>query len=232
MQGFSSNEFSAYALKELNNKRLGPYTIRLERLAPARVAWWQRFNLFLEDYQNAISQGPVLGSGIYSNRKKELGLGSWMEFDYYPSVKFVNSKPLDLSQTGLDLELFKLLYPLIDTHLMVSYTIWGYEHPFLKETQQGLLVDIPEVTTPLGYLLFKAGFISFKDWYYAEGWREGTIKLQGFKAQDEKHRQQKLRELRVIITQFLAQEPNPRNQLEKSARTRALEIIQKLEGQF
>jgi hypothetical protein len=219
---------SSYRLADLNKKKIGPYTIKLELLGPAKVAWWQRFDLYLETKHNAISQGPVLGNGIYSNRKKELGLGSWMEIDYYPSVTFIDGKVLDLSQTGIDLKLLKLLYPLIDSHIMVSYVIWGYEHPFLKETQKGLLEGIPEVATPLGFLLFKVGFWGFKDWYYAEGWREGSVKLQGLKIQDQKHRHQKIRELRGIVTQFLTQNPNSQSELQMAARPRALELLHHL----
>lgn len=34
---------------------------------------------------------------------------------------------------------------------------------------------------PLGYALFRAGCTWFKDWYFAEGGREGDTKLQGNK---------------------------------------------------
>jgi hypothetical protein len=222
--------FSKYTLNSLNKKKVGPYRLRLEILGPSKVAWWQRFNLYLESRRDVISQDPVIARGIYSNRKKELGLGSWMEFDYYPSVTFNNDKSEDLSQTGLDLEIFKILYPLIDTHIMVSYVIWDYNHPFLKETQQALWAGIPEAATPLGALLFKAGFVSFKDWYYSEGWREGSVKLQGFKAQNKKHHQQKTSELKAVLTEFLAHESQSSTELGKSARPRAMEILEQLKA--
>lgn len=49
------------------------------------------------------------------------------------------------------------------------------------ETRDALQRDVPPVLTRLGFRLFELGFLWFKDWYFSEGFWEGTPKLQAEK---------------------------------------------------
>jgi hypothetical protein len=98
--------------------------------------------------------------------------------------------------------LFKILGALIPKggSLMVSYSLFANESIIHRETKVSLDRGYPPVVSPLGYLLFTAGCgFSFKDWYYAEGGREGPEKLQGYKpANPEIERQQSKRMLQSL----------------------------------
>ncbi len=80
--------------------------------------------------------------------------------------------------------------------LMVEYTwdpltLWELEH------------GVPPQVTRLGSLMFLHGFTWFKDWYFPEGFMEGTQKLQGEKPIDEDARRRHLREALEEIQSFL-----------------------------
>jgi hypothetical protein len=75
-----------------------------------------------------------------------------------------------------------------------------------EETRKGLEQGVPAPATPLGYLLWKSGCTWFKDWYFAEGFREGDVKLQGNEPLSEEDRRKDLLEMRREITEFLKKE--------------------------
>ncbi len=54
-----------------------------------------------------------------------------------------------------------------------------------EETRRQLGTGLPPPVSRLGYKLFELGFTWFKDWYFAEGFWEGGIKLQGEKPNEE-----------------------------------------------
>ncbi|MGQ9723623.1 MAG: DUF1122 family protein [Candidatus Jordarchaeum sp.] len=54
-----------------------------------------------------------------------------------------------------------------------------------EETRRQLGAGLPPPVSRLGYKLFGLGFTWFKDWYFAEGFWEGGIKLQGEKPNEE-----------------------------------------------
>ncbi len=84
---------------------------------------------------------------------------------------------------------------------MVEYGL--REHP---ETAKALEAGVPPILTKLGYLLFRSGFTSFKDWYFAEGWLEGNTKLQGEKPLNEEARKRQIKKLTLDIEDFLKRE--------------------------
>lgn len=77
------------------------------------------------------------------------------------------------------------------SHIMIQYTD--------SLTAEALNIDIPPPATPIGHLLFINGFTWFKDWYIAEGWREGGQKLQANKPRRTDH----LTDLRSDLRTFL-----------------------------
>ncbi|MFB6294909.1 MAG: DUF1122 family protein [Candidatus Nanohaloarchaea archaeon] len=81
-------------------------------------------------------------------------------------------------------------------HVMVHY--------LGTDTSEALTADVPPPATPLGFLLWNAGCRWFKDWYFTEGWMEGSQKLQGNLPVDEKTRQQREQEVRQQLETFLS----------------------------
>jgi hypothetical protein len=156
-----------------------------------------------------LSLDPVF-SGLFSAGRPSQYIKGWIDGDYFETATFPNTTCLSLSESGLDGQLFTMLGELVPPggSLMVSYSLFSKESNVHRETKLGLDRGYPPVVTPLGFLLFLAGCgMGFKDWYFAEGGREGPEKLQGYKPVDSEAAEEKaemmLQELRnfSIITQ-------------------------------
>lgn len=94
------------------------------------------------------------------------------------------------------------------------------------ETREGLLAGYPPPATRLGALLLYLGFTWFKDWYFAEGFREGGRKLQAEKALDEEARLRHLSSIRRELDGFLAEaSQGERTERLSRAAGRAREIL-------
>jgi hypothetical protein len=94
------------------------------------------------------------------------------------------------------------------------------------ETRDGLMAGFPPPSTRLGYLLFCNGFTWFKDWYFAEGFYEGDIKLQGEKATDKKSKKKHMKELKEELNKFISL--NPSRPFAEKALVRARDILGRL----
>lgn len=155
-----------------------------------------------------------------------------MDLDYRDEVHFQDPQKghqkysLGTSESGF--KLFSLLGNLIPPggHLMVSYE---GEQKIHAETVKSLSLGIPPVVTPLGYLLYKAGFQYIKDWYLAEGGFEGPRKLWGEKAPDEDWQLDYLKRTALQIDRFLQQKFSPSyGDLIEPARKRAKKIFENI----
>lgn len=105
------------------------------------------------------------------------------------------------------------------SHVMVGY---GDD-----ETERGLKRRFPPAATPVGQALFAAGCAWFKDWYYPEGWLEGTFKLQGAKPVSGKARRERLAELRAELETWLDETEKAEDELTVRARERALAVLRR-----
>jgi hypothetical protein len=92
-------------------------------------------------------------------------------------------------------------------------------------------MGIPAAATPIGYLLWKSGCTWFKDWYFAEGFMEGDVKLQGDKPLDEANRKKDLLKIREELTQFLSREKGDEKIL-REAKERAESVLRDIEGEI
>ena len=102
---------------------------------------------------------------------------------------------------GIDLEVMRALARLVPTggHLMVEY-----DSHQRSSTARALRAQVPPVATPVGAMMFAAGCgIAFTDWYISEGGREGSRKLQGFRAIDAAHEERRGREMLAALEAFM-----------------------------
>ncbi|MFZ3063254.1 MAG: DUF1122 family protein, partial [Actinomycetota bacterium] len=110
--------------------------------------------------------------------------------------------------------------------LMVEYGVTEETH---ASTARALQFGIPPAVTPLGYLLWRSGFRAFKDWYFAEGWREGETKLQGDKPlnldQERRMTEKTAEELERFLNQELREDLK---EWEEPAREVAKKILKEL----
>ncbi len=91
-----------------------------------------------------------------------------------------------------------------------------YDDP---ETRNMLSVGVPKSCTRLGFKLFERGVTWFKDWYFAEGFREGGQKLQAEKPIDKEHRKKHLRSIKRNAMDFLKRKEENKDKFNKRARS-------------
>jgi hypothetical protein len=141
---------------------------------------------------------------------------NWAEVFRYEASPQFGGEAMDLRsanpsaglRTGLEERLFRALSDLVPAggHLMVEY-----ESPCQKESERILSLGYPPVTSPLGYLLFRVGCRSFRDWYISEGGREGPRKLQGYKPLNQALAGERTEALRRQVEAFLAGPESPQH---------------------
>ncbi len=215
-------------LKEIEDRRLkGEYRLHVV-LRKARYVEQSHFDLYLVDKWRNRSKDPVF-TGIYSQGRR--WIEGWIDSNYYEEAIFSEGKRMDLSEQGIDGMLFKLLGDLIPPggSFMVAYEMFSREGEVHRRTVRALGMGVPPVVTSLGYLLLQAGcWASFKDWYIAEGGREGPRKLQGFKALNKEHaRRMAIKRIRELKS-FLYRKMKANQELEITFMERAREVIRVL----
>lgn len=212
-----------HPLGDLQSLELGSHKL-LVMVGPKNRVGADYFVLFLKDQWGRLSREPVL-VGIFS--RGEYPSHNWIEV-----VKSAPSSSFDGSSTDVDL---KLLAPALFGHLSNilppgSHIMLEYESTEHQETARGLATGIHPAATPLGHLLFSIGFgAGFKDWYFPEGGCEGPRKIEGRKALNPEHAQQKTRELRAELEDFLDRTSETTSKIQLRARLRATGILQKLD---
>lgn len=172
-------------LAKVDGRRVCGYTFVLGEVKALRRSGWRGFTVLIQDLQGTLRRHPVV-RGIHSKGGKD-GVKGWMDIEYWEEIPCEEGQPADsrlsLRSEKLDREIFRLLGDSIPPggHLMVSYE---GDQKIHGETLRELSEGVPPVATPLGHLLFSAGFRYVKDWYLAEGGMEGPRKLWGEKAPD------------------------------------------------
>jgi hypothetical protein len=111
--------------------------------------------------------------------------------------------------------------------LMLSYSLFTNESAIHRMTRLSLNRGYPPVVSPLGYLLFMAGCgYEFKDWYFAEGGREGPQKLQGYKPANSKIAKQQIEKILLVLESFM--QNTDKDALTQECKSRASMIIRNL----
>jgi hypothetical protein len=199
-------------------------------VTPARFVEHAYFALRIFQKEEA-SIAPVF-AGLYSAGRQSQFIRGWIDGDYFGVANFLDGSSISLSEGGLDNALFVLLGELIPPggSLMVSYSLFSNETEIHKATKQGLDKGYPPVATPLGFLLFRAGCgMGFKDWYFAEGGREGPEKLQGFKPADQQTGREKGRIMAHELQDFIAKALDG-DTLARDSKSRAAQVLRQLEN--
>jgi len=190
-------EEARHPLGRLQGLPLGGWRV-LALLGPKNNVGSRYYQLFLVDASGRMSEEPVAfglhNSGPYPGY-------NWLEIVRYQPSPALAGEPADLRATGQEETLFRALSELVPPggHLMAEY-----DSPAQRESERILTLGYPPVTSPLGYLLFRTGCRSFRDWYISEGGREGPRKLQGYKPLDEALAKERTAALRRQAEELLA----------------------------
>jgi len=209
-----------HALARLDNRPLGEYRL-IVLLGPKNNVGSRYFQLLLLGAGGGLAE-PALALGLH-NSGQYPGY-NWLELVRYDSALSFTGAVLDLTRDELDLPLFQMLSEMVPEggHIMVEY-----DSPGQKETERVLTADCPDATSPLGYLMFRAGCRSYRNWYISEGGREGPRKLQGFKPLNAEIAADKEERLRAELRHFLAR-PESGGEWLAPARLRARYVLEAL----
>lgn len=193
---------SKFLKTELDKREIKDFTTELANVRRLRFIEERYFELYLKDGAGRRSVGPVV-RGIYFAGRGQW-VKPWIEISYLPHVSFRRGFgqviEADISGTAYERRLMELFADMIPPggRMMVEYS--AKDHP---ETAKALEAGAPPVLTKLGYLLWKTGFTSFKDWYFAEGWMEGNTKLQGEKPLNDEAEERQVNKLVLEVKRFI-----------------------------
>jgi hypothetical protein len=198
---------------------------------PARIVEQAYFTIHLLEERSAnLSVDPIF-AGLFSAGRASQTIRGWVDGDYFDLALLPGGTKFSLGDASLDIQLFELLGGLVPPggSLMVSYSLFSKESRVHRETRLGLDRGYPPVVAPLGFLLFTAGCgMGFKDWYFAEGGREGPEKLQGYKPIDSEEAKQKADSMLLELRDFVSR--MPQDGFARGCRSRAERVISALEG--
>jgi len=192
-------------LYTLDGRKLGKYMLHVAEVQKGAFAGVFSFSLRIDEH--------IIVSGLYYIGSK--WIRPWIEIDYMP----ITGSEMD----SVGEALFQLLSELIPPggHLSVSYV----DH---RITARALLAGVPPAATPLGFLLWRSGCRWFKDWYFAEGWKEGGIKLQGEKPLNEARRRRNTQKIVEELTEFLSKTGYLEPAIEKVCKDLAARILEEV----
>lgn len=187
---------SAHPLARLQGLPVGALRL-VVLLGPKNNVGARYFQIFGVHVSGKLAQ-PRIALGMFNSGP--FPAFNWVELTHYEPRLAAGETTLDLAREEHELSLFQALSSLVPPggHLMVEY-----DSPAHEATARILSQGYPPACSPLGFRLFQVGVRSYRDWYIAEGGREGPRKLQGFKPLNEEiardRNQSLLRELEVVL---------------------------------
>ena len=161
--------------------------------------------------------------------------GRYPGFNWVEVLEWRDDLPLDDGRTaqvppGIERLIFQRLAELVPPggHLMAEY-----DSASRSMTAKALALRVPPAGTPLGATLTAAGCgVAFRDWYIAEGGREGPRKLQGFRALDDEHERRRGLETIGALEGFLASSVDIDWDVQARTRPIAQEALERLLERF
>ena len=195
------------------------FTLEVE-IGPTNSVGAAYFRAFLRDPDRGRTVDPVVeglqNCGIYP-------AFNWVEVSACNTrLRLQTGESADLSAV-VDGGLLARLAELVPSggHLMVEY-----DSPGRALTARALTAGVPPAATPLGAMLFDVGCgAAFKDWYIAEGGREGPRKLQGFRALDAEHERRRGLEMLDVLEAFLGRSGDLDAAIETATRPLAAGVV-------
>lgn len=155
---------------------------------------------------------------------------NWVEvIDYQAIVPLADGREVEIPD-GIEHRIFAQLATLVPAggHLMAEY-----DSAARRTTALALAARVPPLATPLGALMAEVGCgDAFRDWYVAEGGREGRRKLQGFHAVDEEHARRRGLEMVADLEVFLRGSADLDWNLQAKTRPLAQAAIERLLARF
>jgi len=170
-------------LKSLNDQAVGVYRLWIKAGGRTRHAGQQDFTLCLCEPSGHTPVAAVF-RGRYNAGRPSIHVPTWIDGEFLDPVDVAELR--ESLQKAIAAKLGMLIPP--GGRLWLAYEAFDHDGPWARETRAALAARVPLLATPIGELMFHAGcWAGLRDWYIAEGGREGPRKLQGNKAQDDGH---------------------------------------------
>lgn len=206
----------------LHQQKLEDYILILDEVNEGRFEDEVDFTLYLDD-------GTSRSSHLFAKGKYFAGrthYQPWVEISYKNTVSFdhdSNSHTMSVRESEIEYPLYQTFSDLLPpgSHMMVGYATH-------QPTRTGLEHQVPPPATPIGYLLWNTGFTWFKDWYIAEGFTEGQVKLQGNKPLDQDAYKRHLNNTREAIQSFLTENASMSSSIFEQAEKRAKKLLESM----
>jgi hypothetical protein len=196
---------TANPLYALQGRRVGAHTLQVTEVQPGAFAGVFSFRLQVQE--------RMVVSGLFYEGSRYIK--PWLELEYSP----ISGDERDPDGEAL----FQLLAELIPPggHISVAYL----DH---KITARALISGVPTPATPIGYLLWRCGCRWYKDWYFAEGWKEGGIKLQGEKPLTEERARENTARIVAELTEFLKKSGYVEPEIEAICKELAQKVLEEV----
>lgn len=210
-------------LSKIDGVKVNSFTTILTDKNEGRFKEETNFKILLENNQGEISESPVLQGKHYSGRGKHYR--PWIEFDFTDKINFESSSEI-LSDYTLQ-KLFQTTSSIIPAGGWIFVVYERHE-----KTEKGLNKLIPPAATRIGFFLYKSGCVWFKNWYFAEGGKEGRKKLQGEKPQDEKIKRKSLARIYQELVDFQNTLEDTNEEIFINGRERAKKVMKEIEEEI
>ena len=196
-------------------------------LGPVNSVGASYFRLYLNSQELGRSAAPVVfgmqNSGPYPGY-------NWVEVIEYRDHLLLDGGRAAAVPAGVEQLIFARLAELVPPggHLMAEY-----DSTVRRMTARALNAGAPPRATPLGATLAAAGCgVAFRDWYISEGGREGSRKLQGFRALDDQHARRRDEETLAALDAFMRGSADLEWDLQAKTRSLAQEAIEELRSRL
>lgn len=216
-------------LESLNGQPIGPFRLHVENVGRARFFDQRDFALYLIDSHANKSNSPIF-RGRYNAGRPSIHVLSWIDGELVENAT-INGERIDLTAPlsnprSLAEEMTRALGALIPPggRFWIAYEAFEGEGEIVHETRAGLSESFPLVSTPVGFLLFRADcWLGLRNWHFPEGGREGPMKLQGNKALNEEHARVRAQETVAELENFLRKKSE--SEIEERAHARARIVL-------
>jgi hypothetical protein len=212
-----------HPLGQLLGAALGEYRMFV-LVGPKNNVGSHYFQLFVADGGGELSEEP-LALGLHNSGG--FPAFNWIELTHYREVLRVGGEMITLGADGLDGSFFELLAQFVPPggHMMVEY-----DSPTHRATERILTLNYPQVCSPIGYLMFRIGCRSYRDWYISEGGREGPRKLQGFMPLNDEIKREKEAKMREELSSLIDRQAGATDEWGQLAGRTAREVLTALGG--
>ncbi len=240
--------FEPVLLETLNQESIGPYRLEVERIGPPKFFDQFNFGIYLRDARGNRTHAPVF-RGLYNAGRPSLYTLGWIDGEFVeqtadpsPALRAgsrpqaadrdrrsaVSGRPSVIVTMELAEQLAQKLGTLIPPggRMWLAYESYAGEGAIISETKRGLKATLPLLSTPIGFLLFRADcWCGLKNLHFPEGGREGPMKLQGNKALNIAHARERALENIAELEALGGRVDNSPNELEQRAQVRAQIVL-------